>query len=304
MCCGYVIATLILLVTSSSLNAQDQSPKILLKQGAFVVTEHSVSDQGSDLGMCIAEIKSGANLSLSFRGYQDEHFTMKIKDSRWELEDRNVSVIVDVDGDKMVVAAVVSSTEDDVLLLFDDDPLLKQRIVDKVTGGKKLRATSYGGTLLGDFSLLGSKRAMSVFAECWAGLQVSDEAPADPFAKTATVDPFAKKTTIAKPQSDPVPFKEQMFDTDSVLYAVSVAQEGTIPPNGTTGAVLQSINRSGREHQSFGMYDNCQAYSLRFGWGSFSWANGGTIVDFEGKSYTFLRQGPPDQLQLGGKCQH
>jgi len=55
------------------------------------------------------------------------------------------------------------------------------------------------------------------------------------------------------------------------------------------GAVLNSTNNS--ENLTLYLGRSCDAYSKRFGEGSWSWANGGTVVDFSSKNFGFPRQG-------------
>jgi hypothetical protein len=256
--------------------------------------------------MCIAKLTSGSSQSLTLQGYQDENFAIRIKDEVWQLQDRQINIVVEVGASKWAVDATAYQDGNVVIANFDYVATAKQ-FMNTVSGGRNLKVSTESGTMLAKFELAGSKDAMATFFECWARLKVpvkvldpfAEVTPVtDPFAKTETTDPFAAKPNVE--QSSEEEFEYTSRDSTGVIYSVTIAKKGTTS-NGTNGVVFISTNKSGRDHKSFGMYDDCTAYSLRQGWGNWSWDNGGFFVDFsDQEGYSFPRG--ETHPTLGGGC--
>lgn len=265
-------AGLIALTAASSANAQDKFPKILYKQNDFTVEEHKSSDQGADLGMCVAHLVGNKNIILSIRGYQDKFLAIKLRDDRWKLKERSVPVIVNVDGSKLAVSAQASALEHNVSMTFDQDPALGKRVLSAIGSGKSLNISTYGGKVLGEFSLTASAGAIASFKNCWDQVQTLQMGTNDPFQ--------AAQNTIPEGYTSK--------DGKGTIFAITAAASDTVPEN-TTGALYRSINRNGGEHVSFVMFSDCSAYSLVHGWGEWSWSNAGFRVDFSDAYHSFNR---------------
>lgn len=179
---GFVFASSTLSAQAQSNTLLDPQTDILLKQGDFVVTRQLFpEDYGEDRNMCVAEIMSGSNTSFRIQGYDEDIIEMEIADKRWDLQDREATVIVDIDNTKWLVKAITSSYDNLVVLYFQKDPLLSQTLMKAMSGGHNLNITTYEGGLLGAFSIKGSKAAMSAFSKCWTQLKAPGPSK-DPFS--------------------------------------------------------------------------------------------------------------------------
>jgi hypothetical protein len=202
-----VILPLLLALTTSTLSAQSISstlldPQIdtLFEQGDFVVTrELFPDDYPDDRNACVAEVTSVANPSLKFHGYEEGTIEIIIKNSDWELKDRDVVTIVDVDNTKWLVDAIANSYINAVTLNFEKDPSLAPKIMNAVSKGDLLIVKTYSGNSIGEFSISESRAAMFALSKCWTELKTVAEPSKDPFSEEADAQ------VVAKP-SKPEPF--------------------------------------------------------------------------------------------------
>lgn len=280
-----ILSQIMLLFASSTATAQGITT--LLNQGDFVVREHETSDQDAfDRGMCVAEVMNDRDQALIIQGYQDDTFTIVIRDDSWRLSDNFVSVVIEIDNSKWTVQGRTYPSDNIVYLWFDDQALVPDVLINKVrvSGGSQMAITAENGNPIANFSLSGSSAAMPQFAECWARRQMNGAA-----------------TSFAV-QSNTLPSLLKLYDNNGVIYSVSVANAG-ITPDDTNGALVRSNNVAGDGHVSFAMFGDCSALSLRYGPGEWSQSEDKNhpwfSVNFTSESFVFPLMDTPQNLGLG-----
>lgn len=112
-------------------------------------------------------------------------------DTIWDLGNRPVSfnVVVgnklwDFDGD----------TNDNSISAILDSRDRAQRLMNALSVGNRVALETKSGNPLLDFSLSGSRAAMSALADCWARIDASNSTVSDPFSAGTASDPFAEET--------------------------------------------------------------------------------------------------------------
>lgn len=173
-----IYCIILLVVFASSTSAQRYESQTLFSRGDWAVElTHDTSDGTL---WCNATTSNQRAQSFSLTAYQSNNLTMFVFDNSWNISDRPIRFLIDVDYSRWTMDGQGSGIG---ISLTMSDPEAAGRFLVELMGGRAIAVMNDDTRRLATFSLRGSSAAISELFDCWDS--ISDT---DPF-RTST-DPF------------------------------------------------------------------------------------------------------------------
>lgn len=182
-------------ITASAAQAEESVDRTLSERGDWVTFETRYKNEPSADNCTAYTYFDGGReyreLNLIVFAIDDQGLEIYAFDDNWDLGNRPVSFNVVVGNKRWNLDG---DTYDNSISAILDSRDRAQRLMNALSVGNRVDLETKSGNPLLDFSLSGSRAAMSALADCWARIDVSNSAVSDPFSAGTASDPFAEET--------------------------------------------------------------------------------------------------------------
>lgn len=169
--------TVLALASGTAARAEFESETLLSAGRWTVELTHDTSDGQL---WCAAQTTNRRGQTFDLTGFDTGNMTAYFFDESWELAEREVDILVDIDDSRWEITADADGIS---LSIGLNDRENASDFLREVASGSQLTLMNQAERRLAVFSLAGSRQAMAALIECWGNIGTKD-----PFQKAA--DPF------------------------------------------------------------------------------------------------------------------
>lgn len=170
---------LCLALTTAPALADRYESEVYFAKGRWQVEVTHDSQDGSL--WCSALTENNNNQSFDITAFDDGQLTLFVFDGDWELRERPIRFLVDVDRSRWTMDGTGKNISVSVTM---NDPDTAVRFLTQLQRGNTVRVYNENEVKLATFSLSGSRAGIDALFECWDRINKSS----DPFGDAS--DPF------------------------------------------------------------------------------------------------------------------
>ena len=173
----FLLGALVAALLAAPAAAQSEfETRTLFRKGAWmVVLTHDTVEASL---WCDANTTNRAGQGLSLTGYESGQFTIFVFDGSWNIADRPLRFLVDIDGSRWTMDGQGSGG---AVSITPEDGGTAARFVGQIMAGNRVVVRNAEGRGLAEFSLNGSAAAVAQFIECWGSITGRGGGAVDPF---------------------------------------------------------------------------------------------------------------------------